>query len=167
MSENLFTEKKKYSKLLKSQFWFKTKNKAIGLIVLKEDIDIVSLLFWLSVLPCDFVFLSDSEISNQSSNICISKEVKNDLLLWFDFILTDNKLDSLKNYIKNSITPLVPTNNHLSWVLREFDPINVEWNSYLYDDKNIWSMFYAVSRYLENYKFPYDNRNLVKNLINL
>jgi hypothetical protein len=28
-------------------------------------------------------------------------------------------------------------------------------------------MYYAIIRYLENYKFPYDNRNLVKNVVSL
>ena len=40
-----------------------------------------------------------------------------------------------------------------------------EGNAYLYDEDNEWSVFYALARYLENYKISFDNKNLVKNVL--
>lgn len=164
MNENVFIEKKKYSKILKDFFCFKSKNRPTGLIIVNNSEDIDFLLDWLEVLSCDFVIKTEKEIKNKI-NIINSNKIQNDLLLWFDFVLTDNNTESLKDFFKNAIIPIVPKNNYLSSILHEFDPLNNEWNSFLYDEKNKWSMYYAIIRYLENSKFPYDNRSLVKNII--
>lgn len=166
MADNLFIEKKKYSKILKDYVHLKTKNKPLWLIVLQETENIDFLLDWLEILSCDFVIKTEKQIK-EKWNISSLSEIKQDLLLWFDFVLTDNNTQQLHEYFKNGITPIIPNNNHLCSILKEYDPLASEWNSYLYEDKNKWSMYYAIIRYLENYKFPYDNRNLVKNLIQL
>lgn len=165
MTDSLFAEKKKYSKIVKDFFKFKTKNKPNWLIILNDKEKIDFLLNWLEILSCDFVIKTEKELLKQ--NILWANEIKKDLLLWFDFVLTDNETESLKEYFENWITPIVPNNNYLSSILNEFDPLNSEWNSFLYENNNVWSMYYAIIRYLENYKFPYDNRNLVKNVISL
>ena len=84
-----------------------------------------------------------------------------------DFILTDNDFEELKEYLSLWIAPILPTNNYLWSLLAEFDPLKSEWNCYLYEEFNVWSMYYSTVRYLENFKFPYDNRNLVKNIVSL
>ena len=43
--------------------------------------------------------------------------------------------------------------------------ISNTWNSFLYDSDIMWSMFYALVGYLENSKFSFDNKNLVKNVL--
>jgi hypothetical protein len=40
-----------------------------------------------------------------------------------------------------------------------------EGNSYFYDSESKWLVFWAIIRYMENYKFPFDNKNLVKNVL--
>lgn len=166
MPENILTEKKKYSKILKDYYNFKTKNKAIWLVLVENTDDVDFLLDWLEILSCDFVVKTEKELK-QRLNIASSKNIKKDLLTWFDFVLTDNESEGLKEYFSVWITPIIPNNNYLWSVLKEFDPLSNEWNSFLYQDKNKWSMYYALIRYLENYKFPYDNRNLVKNVISI
>lgn len=166
MTETIFAEKKKYSKVLKDYYNFKSKNKATWLILVNNESDIDFLLDWLEILSCDFVVKTSKELK-EKINIIKSPEIKKDLIIWFDFIVADNEIEWLWEYLKSWITPILPTNNHLSSILKEFDPLNSEWNSYLYADNNKWSMYYAIIRYLENYKFPYDNRNLVKNVVNL
>jgi glycogen synthase len=42
-----------------------------------------------------------------------------------------------------------------------------EGNGYIFEKNNKWEIFYALTKYLENYKFPYDNRNLVKNVLEI
>lgn len=166
MTETIFAQKKKYSKLLKDFFKFQTKNKAIGLIIVEKSQDIDFLLDGLEILSCDFVVKTQQQLQSRTNVVSIP-EVKKDLMIGFDFILGDNHLSSLQEYFQNGVTPILPENNHLSGILREFDPLSSEGNSFIYKDENKWSMYYALIRYLENYKFPYDNRNLVKNVINL
>jgi len=166
MNDSLFNEKKKYSKALKDYFKFNKKNKATWLILIQDEKIVDFLLDWLEILSCDFVIKTEKEIKNKL-NIISTKDIKKDLIIWFDFILTDNESSSLKDYFESWIIPLIPKNNYLSSILHEFDPLNSEWNSFLYDENNSWSMYYSIIRYLENFKFPYDNRNLVKNIINL
>jgi hypothetical protein len=40
-----------------------------------------------------------------------------------------------------------------------------EGNSFYYEESNHWSIFYSIVRYMENYKFPFDNKNLIKNVL--
>jgi len=166
MSDSIFAEKRKYSKLIKDFYWFKNKNKPNWLVIIDDFEKVKALTVWLSILPCDFVIKWEFD-ENKYENIYFSNSIKKDILKWYDFILTDNNIDWLKDYLNNYITPILPINNYLSQLFTEFNPINNVWNSYLYQDGNIWSMFYALVRYLENYKFPYDNRNLVKNLLTI
>lgn len=166
MTESIITEKKKYSKLLKDYFKFKTRNKSIGLIVVSDEKIIDSLLDGLEVLSCDFVVKTEKKLKEKANVVC-SKDIKKDLNIWFDFILTDNDVEGLKEYFSLWVTPIIPSNSYLSSILKEFNPLSNEWNSFLYEEKNFWSMYYSLIRYLENYKFPYDNRNLVKNVLSL
>jgi hypothetical protein len=164
--DNLFVEKKKYSKILKDYLKLNTKNKPTWLVLVKDIEFIDFLLDWLEVLPCDFVIKSERDLK-QKINIFYTKEIKKDLFLWFDFMVWDNETEWLSDLFSAWITPILPSNSHLLSILKEFDPLNSEWNCFLYTDKNKWSMYYAIIRYLENYKFPYDNRTLVKNVISL
>ncbi|MBW7954920.1 hypothetical protein H3C61_03845 [Candidatus Gracilibacteria bacterium] len=162
MTENIFLEKKNNSKILKD--FFKLKNKPTGLIIVENEENIDFLLDGLEQLSCDFVIKTKSEMGKKI-NIIKTNEISKDFLSGFDFVVTDNKESSLQQYLKNGITPIVPENNYLSSILKEFNPLTSEGNSFLYKENNSWSMYYAIIRYLENYKFPYDNRNLVKNII--
>jgi hypothetical protein len=51
--------------------------------------------------------------------------------------------------------------------MEEFNPLDTSGTCYKYVWDTHYHIFYTVVKYLENYKFPYDNRNLVKNLIEL
>ncbi len=166
MSESILTEKKKYSKILKDYYHFNTKNKATGLILLQDEASIDFLLDGLEVLSCDFVVKTKKQLWAKL-NIVTSWEIKKDLLMWFDFVVSDNEMEGLWEYFKLGIVPILPNNNHLSGILKEFDPLQSEWNSFFYLNQNKWSLYASVIRYLENYKFPYDNRNLVKNVMSI
>ena len=165
-TENIFIEKKKYSKVLKDFFKFKTANRPTWLILVEDNEAIDFLLDGLQILSCDFVVKTEKELKD-ALNVANSKDVKKELLVWFDFVVASNEVDWLKEYFSAGITPILPKNNYLASILKEFNPLSNEWNSFLYEDQNKWSMYYAIIRYLENYKFPYDNRNLVKNVVSL
>jgi hypothetical protein len=65
------------------------------------------------------------------------------------------------------IVPIISSKNPLNSILKEFNPMRNEWNSYLFEQDDRWAIFYALVRYLENFKFPFDNKNLVKNVLNI
>lgn len=166
MTESIFSEKKKYAKALKDYYHFNTKNKAIGLILLNDESSIDFLLDGLEVLSCDFVVKTKKEFT-QKLNVTWSGDIKKDLLLGFDFVVSDNDSEWLWEYFKLWVVPILPNDNHLSGILKEFDPLQSEGNSFFYLSENKWSLYASIIRYLENYKFPYDNRNLVKNVISI
>lgn len=166
MTDTIYTQKKKYSKILKDFFHFETKNKPTAFILLKNTEHIDFLLDGLEVLSCDFIIQTEKQLK-EKINVAYTKNINKDLLLWVDFIILDNETSNLQDYFSSGITPIIPSNNHLWNILKEFDPLTSEGNAYIYKENNQWSLYYSVIRYLENYKFPYDNRNLIKNVINL
>jgi len=82
----------------------------------------------------------------------------------FDFTVVDSDLSNLSQYSEKAIVTIAPEDNHYSSVLKEYNPMKSVWNAYLYEETNEWSIFYAVARYLENYKISFDNKSLVKNV---
>jgi hypothetical protein len=59
---------------------------------------------------------------------------------------------------------VIPRQNSMWSVLSDYNAAKSEWNSFLYELENEWDVFYTIARYLENFKFPYDNKSLVKNV---
>ena len=143
------------------------KNKPLWLIDLKDEKVLKLLLNWLEKLPSNFIVLHHHwrKPSINSQNIFITSEQLDSV--WFDFVVCDDCNDNLSDYIKKLVVPIINEDNHMSSILKEFNAIKNEWNSYLYKDKDEWSIFYALVRYLENYKFSFDNKNLVKNLFEI
>lgn len=167
MAETIISQKRKYQKILKDNYFMNSKNKALGIIYLHDKKLLDPILDWLFLLPANFVVKTDLPFDKQNENIVYLKEIKKDLIVWFDFIICDNKIDLLKDYLRNWVVPIIPENNYMHSLLKEFDPITNEWNSYLYNENNSFSIYYALIRFLENYRFPYDHRNLVKNILSL
>ena len=162
----LLEDKRKNSSILRTNYFSQNKNKSIWIIYLQNTLINENLLNWLRILPSNFIIISD-ENKEREKNIIFTKKIPKDLESWIDFIVTDNSFESLKSYLNIWICPILPDDNYLSTLLEEFNPVKVTWNSYIYRNQNEWEIFYAIVRYLENYKFPYDNRNLVKNLFEL
>jgi len=98
-------------------------------------------------------------------NIVVVSSIDESDLLWFDFIVCDNDMENIDVYIKSGVVPIINRDNHLSSIFKEFNPIKNEWNSFFYELSNKWLIFATIIKYTENYKFPFDNKNLVKNLV--
>jgi hypothetical protein len=111
------------------------------------------------------VYIKNQKTEIIYKNAVITWELDNDVLSWFDFIVCDDDLSDIKSYIEKGITPITLRKNHLSTSLTEFNPLKNEWNSFFFEDLNKWDIFYTIVRYMENYKFPFDNKNLVNNLL--
>lgn len=78
----------------------------------------------------------------------------------FDIALLDNltekHLSELKEY---SMVPIASQG-----AISVFDPIAEEGNGFIYDKKSQWSLFAALVRAMETYRFPYDWSTLVKSV---
>ena len=167
MTETIFTLKRKNFNILKSFLFPESDKKSIGLIDIKNQELLETLLPWLEVLPANFSILTLEDKESNSSSLKYITQINQETILWYDFVIVDNDCEKITEYMKSGITPILPNWNYLWNLLQEFDPIKTEWNSYLYEENNFWSIYYATIRYLENFKFPYDNRNLVKNVSSL
>ena len=72
----------------------------------------------------------------------------------------------MEKYLKNWIVPIISKNSYYTKTLQEFNPIKSEWNSFFYEEENKWCIFSWIIKYIENYKFPFDNKTLLKNTLN-
>jgi hypothetical protein len=142
------------------------KFKPLGLIKLENTKLSDELVEWLKSLPTGFVvYTKNAETKILSTNIVLTWKLDETDVSWFDFIVCDNEIEELYTYIEKWITPIIIKENHMWSILKEFDPIKNEWNAFFYEESNKWNIFYTIVRYIENYKFPYDNKNLVKNIL--
>ncbi len=162
----ILNEKKRQAESIKSKYKLLKKNKILWVIVMDNKELLSELLKWLSILPIDLIILSKEEFWQYSSMIYMDNLADN-TMFWIDFIVCDNCMWKLWDYLKKGIVPIVSKDNYLNNILNEFNPVKSEWNAFFYEENNVWSIFYSIVRYLENHKFPYDNRNLVKNVIDI
>jgi hypothetical protein len=65
------------------------------------------------------------------------------------------------------VAPIIYKQHHLVSLLSEFNAAKVEWNAFIFENDALCDVYYAIIRYLENYKFPYDNKALVKNVLDV
>jgi hypothetical protein len=163
--KDIFTTKKDAQTVIKNKFGFPRDHKFTGLVLLSNEKVLTSLLQGLRFLPVNFLVLTTSQVEADNNNIVITKKLDSSMMVGFDFVVTDDDCDQLQNYLKNGVVPIITKDNRLSSLLSEFNPMKNEGNSFLYDKENEWCVFHALTRYMENAKFPFDNRNLVKNVL--
>lgn len=159
-------EKKDNNIKIKKDLGILLKYKPLWLIKITDSLIKDELIKGLVSLPAAFIICSEwEETVLVWNNIVITWNFDKSLISGLDFIICDDNISDLNSYLSKWITPIIFKDNHMSAILKEFNPVKNEWNSYLYDTNDKWSVFYTTVRYLENYKFPYDNKNLVKNIL--
>ncbi|MDA9128902.1 hypothetical protein N9J72_00300 [Candidatus Gracilibacteria bacterium] len=122
----------------------------------------------LAILPANFVIFGfQEEVECKAKNISFEKERKTFDMTGLDAVLGDCPDMKLEKLMEVGVVPLVSDKNYLGKILQEFHPGKAEGNAYLYEKGSYWSAYYALIRYLENHKFPYDNKNLVKNVVGI
>lgn len=165
----IIEEKKKFSNIIKETYGFLKKVKSVGLVVVDEltEEEQLDLIDALKILPSNFLVLGEGD-SEANKNISFVKELPENLEVGLDFVLTTNSEDDIQNLTSKWVTPITLNENCFEEdTLVEFNPMQTEGNSYLFNNLNKWEIFYALTKYLENFKFPYDNRNLVKNVLEI
>jgi hypothetical protein len=153
---------------LKNKFSLSKKNKFLWLVRLQNKTLIKSLRDGLLVLPASFVIEIEGVPTEKLwENIIATGKIHNNELVGFDFLICDNDINNLDKFLSYWVVPIILQDNILGSLLTEFNPMKNEWNSYIFKNLDKWSIFYAVIRYLENSKFPFDNENLVKNVLKI
>lgn len=151
---------------IKNKYNFSNQNKLLWIMHITDENILKNLSNWLKILPCNFVILSKREQKKEDNIVFIKNDINPDY--WFDFFVCDNEQDcKLNSYFKKWIVPIINKDNHMSSLLKEFNPMVSEWNSFLYSEKDEWWIFYAIVRCLENMKFSQDKKNLVKNIFEI
>lgn len=69
---------------------------------------------------------------------------------------SNTNLVELKNSLAYGVVPVALSNQ----ILKDFDPVKEAGNAFLFEKENKWSLFAALVRALENYRFVYDWENL-------
>lgn len=168
MNAAFFNKKKERRTKLKKQYWLLQKDKALWLIKISNKELIKDLRDWLLTIPSGFIFdVEGIENDKIWKNIVATWNINEDDLIWFDFIVCDDDISNIDLYLKNWITPLILQDNHFTSILKEFNPLKNEGNAFFYECENKWCIFASIVKYLENYKFPFDNKNLVKNVLSV
>lgn len=162
----ILSKKKKDSLALKKTLGILLKFKPLWLVRLSDNELTNNLVRGLKSLPAGFVvYLKDAKTEILSNNVVVTWKLDNWVLSGFDFVVCDNKIKNINIYIEKWITPIIIKENTISSNLIEFNPLKNEWNSFFYENSNEWDIFYSIVRYMENYKFPFDNKNLVSNVL--
>ena len=163
LSTILKTKKQKKDSLLKKMN-LKDSKKAFWLIVLNENLNNNELVEALKILPANFILVSKNTLENKNNVVILKDIVQNS---WFDFIVFDDFSDNIMKFFNLWVIPIAYKKHHISSLLTEFNAKTVEWNAYIFEQNNLCDVYYAIIRYLENYKFPYDNKALVKNILDV
>lgn len=116
--------------------------------------------------------LENEKIRKSITDACLSVDIfvienNSDLdFLGIDAIISD-KID--KNFITNiSDNLVIPIMlNPKDKIFKEFNPMKFEWNAFLFEKIELFSIFEKISRMLENSLYIGDRRTLLKNIFAL
>lgn len=141
------------------------KNLPLWLVRLSSKLIDNTLLEAFKILPANFVIETNLDFDIKINNISFTKKSTN--ISGYNFIICDDLEKDLMSFINKWIVPIVWKSHHVSAILKEFNAARVEWNAFLYENNALCDIYYAIIRYVENYKFPYDNKALVKNILDV
>jgi len=141
-------------------------NKILWYIDIYHDLLTDDFLEWLASLDINFVIKTQDNMNFEAKNIIFTPDFTDDYVC-FDFIVCDEQMDYLSDFTSRWVIPIIYTQHHSISLFKEFFAPKVEWNAFLFEKMNKWSIFASIIRYAENFKFPYDNRALVKNILEI
>lgn len=163
--QELFLKKTDGRNELKMKYNLPKRSKILIGIHLNDEKYTKKILKWLACLPANFIVFSDESTEVDAKNIVIIPKSSSIDMLWVDALVCNCENMKVENTMKVGVVPIINEYNYLGKILSEFHPGRWEGNAYLFWQEGYWDIYYALVRYLENYKFPYDNRNLVKNVV--
>lgn len=116
--------------------------------------------------------LENEKIRKSITEACLSVDIfvieNNSNLDFFgvDAIICD-KIDKnfITNISDNLVIPIIL--NPKDKIFKEFNPMKFEWNAFLFEKIELFSIFEKISRMLENSLYIGDRRTLLKNIFAL
>lgn len=116
--------------------------------------------------------LENEKIRKSITEACLSVDIfvienNSDLdFLGIDAIIAD-KIDKnfIANISDNLVIPIIL--NPKDKIFKEFNPMKFEWNAFLFEKIELFSIFEKISRMLENSLYIGDRRTLLKNIFAL
>ena len=161
----ILKEKNANKDILLADYNLKNKKLPVGLIKLNSELIDLVLIDALKILPANFIISWKNDNFDNNSNIAfLDENFKNS---GFDFIVCDESENNITDFLKKWVVPVIWKSNNLSAILKEFDAAKVEWNAFIFENNALCDVYYAIIRYTENFKFPYDNKALVKNVLSV
>jgi glycogen synthase len=80
------------------------------------------------------------------------------------FSADEETVHSVNQGLAKGVIPIVPTDfPHTN--IENYNPNLETGNAFVYHKKSVWSVFAAIIRAYENYRFPYDWKNIAKSAI--
>ena len=162
---DIMSQKSTAREELKTRYSFPKRSKILIWVYFSDKKLYKNIVSGFSILPANFIIFWKNESEVEAKNINYEADHESFDMHWIDAIICDCKDLKLESLMEVWVVPLVNENNYLWKIIQEFHPGRAEGNAYLYEKGSYWSAYYALIRYLENHKFPYDNRNLVKNVV--
>lgn len=160
----LLEQKTAHRDILKNTYKLPKRSKVLVWVHFSEEKITKKILDGLAILPANFIIFGTDIESHEGKNIAFETTHEGFDMTGIDAMLCNCEDIKLEKIMEIGVVPLVNEKNYLWKILAEFHPGRAEGNAYLYEKNSFWSAYYALVRYLENHKFPYDNRNLVKNV---
>ncbi len=160
---NLVKQKRAHAIKLVNELSLSKANKSLWYVKIEDKKVLKKLLKWLSHISTNFIVLTNESFDVTSDNIVFIQDGW-ELDCAADFIICDDSLWGVSECFEKAIAPIVVKWSSMESLLSQFDPMRSQWNAYFYEELNEWSIFATLIRYLENYKFTFDNKNLVKNI---
>lgn len=87
-----------------------------------------------------------------------TKEAREKMLMAADIALVFDE-ESLREARRSACVPVAP---FMGETTRNYNPVEEDGNGFFFEKHTQWSVFAAVVRALETYRFPYDWDNVVK-----
>jgi len=160
---SILKEKSSNKKSLLADYNLKNNKLPVGLVRINSDLIDSVLIDALKILPANFIiYWKNNNFDNNSNIVFFDDDFNNN---GFDFIVCDECEDSVTDYLKVWVVPVILGSNKISSLLKEFNTWTIEGNAFIFQNNALCDIYYAIIRYTENYKFPYDNKALVKNVL--
>jgi len=160
----LLEQKTTHRDKIKGEYKLPKRSKILVWVHFNDEKVSKKLLDWLAILPANFIVFGSDVKEHDGKNIAFKDSHEDFDMTGIDAMLCSCDDIKLEKIMEIWVVPIVNEKSYLGKILSEFHPGRAEGNAYLYEKTSHWSAYYALIRYLENHKFPYDNRNLVKNV---
>ena len=97
--------------------------------------------------------------------LCYDAQLHASDMAGFDAVIIDKDCDCISQFCQSGVVPIIAKSSPLASLFQDFDPMRSQGNAFGYVQGNVWSLFAALVRYSENFRYPYDNKTLVENVM--